>query len=105
MKYLGFLALALLAGCKSTTTICDTNPNANVCNSASYSSNTIEALEKFESFKSKKSFALAKSSNGHEAFGYSFGFKSKKEADRRALSECKIRANSFKINATCELIR
>ncbi len=105
MKYTWIIATLFLMGCKSTPTFCEINPDSKLCDSSDYSANTREGLDKFEHYRNQKAFALAKSSNGAEITGYSYGYKSRQLAKERALMECQKRVKNFKVKATCEIIR
>lgn len=60
MKYLGLIPLFLLAGCQSTPTFCEKEPESNLCDPKTYLYDTEQALKEFEKKKSKKAFALGK---------------------------------------------
>lgn len=58
---------------------------------------------KYPAYEKHKSIALAIDSNGHWAYGYSYNYSSQKEANERALSECRQRAPEYKVDGVCKL--
>ena len=84
MKLLTIFILLLLAGCQSTK-VCDTDPSLKVCNSDTYSYEVRSALTDFDSYDSKKAFALAIDKSGNQVFGYAYGYEFKKQANKQAL--------------------
>ncbi|RZF82958.1 hypothetical protein EXT46_05765 [Pseudoalteromonas sp. CO325X] len=105
MKYLGLIPLFLLAGCQSTPTFCEKEPDSNLCDPKTYLYDTEQALKEFEKKKSKKAFALGKAEDGWEFYGYSEGYSSKRKARKRALQECQKRLDMHGSKNKCEVIR
>ncbi|WP_448549490.1 hypothetical protein [Thalassotalea fusca] len=105
MKYLGLLSIALLAGCQSTPTFCEREPDSNLCNQKTYHHQTDLALKEFETRKNNKSFALGQSTDGREFYGYSEGYSSKRRANKSALEECQKNIDKHGKGGKCELIR
>lgn len=105
MKYLGILPILLLAGCQSTPSFCESEPDSNLCNQKTYQYNTDQALKEFDTKKSNKAFALGQTEDGWEFFGYSEGYSSTHKAKKRALEECQKRLSKHSIEGKCELIR
>ncbi|WP_166420249.1 hypothetical protein [Pseudoalteromonas sp. Z1A8] len=105
MKYLSICTVLLLTGCQATPTLCEIEPNAFLCDSSSYNVATVNALTTFESRAGRKAFALGKTYNGGEFYGFSEGYSSQSKANTRALDECKKRLAKYDTNAQCELIR
>ncbi|AZQ85368.1 hypothetical protein EKO29_16085 [Colwellia sp. Arc7-635] len=106
MKYLGlFILPLLLAGCQSTPSFCESEPSSALCDQKTYQYRTDQALIAFEAMKSKKAFAIGRTENGGEFFGYSGGYSSLSKAKERALNECQEIIKKHSSIAKCELIR
>jgi hypothetical protein len=105
MKYLGLLSIILLAGCQSTQTFCEKEPDSNLCNQKTYQHGTDQALKEFETRKYNKAFALGQTSDGWEFYGYSEGYSSTHKAKKEALAQCQKRLDKHGTDGKCELIR
>jgi hypothetical protein len=105
MKYLGLLSIIFLAGCQSTPTFCEREPDSSLCNQKTYQYTTDQALEKFESLKSNKAFALGQTSDGWEFYGYGEGYSSTHKAKKAALEACQSRLDKHGVEGKCEVIR
>lgn len=73
MKYLSIGIALLLTGCQATPTLCEVEPNTLLCDSSSYNVATVNALTIFESRAGRKAFALGKTYNGGEFYGFQRG--------------------------------
>lgn len=105
MKYLGLLTVLFLAGCQSTPSFCEREPDSDLCNQKTYHYQTVQALENFKSQKNQKAFALGQAADGWQSFGYGAGYSSSKKAQERALKECQTRLDKHGAGGQCELIR
>lgn len=105
MKYLGLFSIILLAGCQSSPTFCQREPDSDLCNQTTYQHTTVQALKEFETKKSNKAFAIGRSADGWEFYGYSEGYSTTHKAKKEALAQCQLRLDKHNTDAKCELIR
>ena len=94
-----FASLIIISGCSTTS-----NLNEDFCVKNECSNQTQVAFEKFKKHKNYKAFAFGKSENG-EVFGFSYGYKSQKAANMRALLECQNRVDALKADVNCVVIK
>lgn len=95
----------IISGCKSTEILCDKSPSHDLCQIDSYTSETSKALADFESERYSKSFAIARTEDGVEVFGYSYGYKTYRKAQKVAMDSCTEKLLELNKSLTCYLIR
>jgi len=107
IKTVVLIVTLLLFSCQSHSpkTFCQISTGSSYCNEKAYRSITLEALNKFERYEGFKSFAIGKTLEQHEYFGFSHSYKKMKDAQDRAMYECRKQIDKSGQIGRCVLVR